>query len=97
MEEGDEEFLEWKQVLAQEESDFERKEKSRWEYSSEVIGQYRKLAPYILFDHGDLIWEISDGLNIEGTLLKYFEGQATLDQVLLELDNKVAMLYLEMK
>ena len=73
MEEGDEEFLEWKQVLAQEEGDFEREEKRRWEYSSEVIGQYRKLAPYILFDHGDLVWEISDGLDIEGTLLKYFE------------------------
>ncbi len=93
--ENEEYLARLKDELEQEEAAFAQEEKDRWEYSAEAIAEYRKLAPYIRIEHSGLIWEICDSLGIETTLMKYFEGHATLDQALSELDRKVAMMFLE--
>ncbi len=93
--ENEEYLARLKDELEQEEAAFAQEEKDRWEYSAEAIAEYRKLAPYMRIEHSGLIWEICDSLGIETTLMKYFEGHATLDQALSELDRKVAMMFLE--
>lgn len=93
--EDEEHLASLKDELEQEEAAFALEEKNRWEYSAETIAEYRRLAPYMCVEHGNLIWEINDSLDIDTTLMKYFEGHTTLDQAISELDRKVSMLFLE--
>jgi len=88
-------LLSLKEELAQEEALLAQQQANRWEYSTETIAEYRRLAPYISIEHDSFLWELHDKLNIEAILMKYFEGQATLDQALSELDRKVSILFWE--
>lgn len=82
-----------REELAAEEASFAQEE--QWVFSVDTIAQYRKLAPYISFEHGALIWGILDTLDAGDILTKYFEGTESIDRALLELDRRVAMMYYE--
>ncbi len=84
-------------LLAQEEAALNQLEKNRWEISPEDLAEYRKLAPYMVFDHRDLAHTINFQIDSTAILLKYFNKQATLDQVLAELDQRVSMMFWEMQ
>ncbi len=88
-------LLSLKEELAQEEALLAQQRENRWEYSADVIAEYRRLAPYLSIEHDSFLWDLYDKLNIEAILMKYFEGQVTLDQALSELDRKVSLLFLE--
>lgn len=83
------------EALLKEEAALASLEKQRYVYSKEVIDEYRQLAPFISFQHGSLVWAIFEEIGAEAILAKYFEGMATLDQVLSELDRRVAIMYYE--
>ncbi|MEG0638638.1 MAG: hypothetical protein RR824_01280 [Clostridia bacterium] len=92
----DEAFLQsLKEELAQKEADFAQEEKNRWVYSAEEIAQCHKFAPFLRMEHGNLLWAISEDLNIQTILFKYLEGHVPLDQALAELDRKASMMFLE--
>ncbi|MEG1891189.1 MAG: ABC transporter substrate-binding protein [Clostridia bacterium] len=78
---------------AAEETSFAHEE--QWVFSAQTIAQYRKLAPYISFEHGVLIWNIADTLGAVDILTRYFEGTESIARVLSELDRRVAMMYYE--
>ncbi len=81
-------------ALALAEAKFAQEEKTRWVYTAPVIEEYRSLAPYISLEHRTLLYAMID-LDADRILSKYFEGSATIDQVLSELDRRVAMMYYE--
>ena len=88
-------LLSLKEELAQEEARLAQQQANQWEYSADKIAEYRRPAPPIGIEHDSFLWELHDKLNIGAILMKYFEGQATLDQALSELDRKVSILFLE--
>lgn len=84
-----------KGMIENRENEFAKLELERWECSAEVIAEYRKVAPYFNLDTQHLISSIALEIGAWEILSQYLHGNATLDQVLEELDHKVAMAFLE--
>lgn len=84
----------WEAALAAEETALAQ-ETDRWVYSPDVIAEYKAIAPYISIKDGDLVWAITETIDAKSILMRYFMGTATLDQVLNELDQRVAMMFYE--
>ncbi len=81
--------------IAQAEAELIQEERRRYECSPEAIKEYRDVASFMSFENGARVWSITETLDAQTILCKYLDGVATLDQVIDELDRKVAMMYYE--
>ncbi len=68
---------------------------NRYMCSAEEIAEYRGIADHMSFKNGALVWDITEVLGATDILMRYFDGSATLDQVITELDRRVMMMHYE--
>ncbi len=70
-------------------------ENTRYTISAQDIAEYRAVAQHMSLKNHHLAWEITEELDVEAMLTRYFEGYASLEQTLGELDKRVAMMFYE--
>jgi len=70
-------------------------ESTRYTISAQDIAEYRAVAQHMSMKNHHLAWEITEEAEVEAMLTRYFEGYASLEQTLGELDKRVAMMFYE--
>ena len=81
--------------LAEAEANLALAESQRYVCAQEDIAAYRAVANFMDLRHSPMAWRIMEKIGANAILEKYLNGMASLDQVLAELDNRVAMMYYE--
>ncbi len=64
-------------------------------YAAEEIAEYREVAQDIKLQNSWIVWEMSNELDIEGMFEKYFDGYASLQQTLSEIDKRLLLMLYE--
>ena len=81
--------------LAECEASLSLAETSRYIISPEVIAEYQAVAQGLSLRNHHWAWEIMEELDTQALFTRYFEGGASLEQTLRELDQRVAMMFYE--
>ena len=70
-------------------------EENLYVYAAEDIAEYREVAQYMELQNRWIVWEMSNELDIEGMFEKYFDGYASLQQTLSEIDKRLLLMLYE--
>ena len=70
-------------------------EENLYVYAAEDIAEYREVAQYMKLQNSWIVWEMSNELDIEGMFEKYFDGYASLQQTLSEIDKRLLLMLYE--
>ena len=70
-------------------------EENLYVYAAEDIAEYREVAQDIELQNSWIGWEMSNELDIEGMFEKYFDGYASLQQTLSEIDKRLLLMLYE--
>ena len=70
-------------------------EENLYVYAAEEIAEYREVAQDIELQNSWIGWEMSNELDIEGMFEKYFDGYASLQQTLSEIDKRLLLMLYE--
>ena len=70
-------------------------EENLYVYTAEDIAEYREVAQYIELQNSWIVWEMSNELDIDGMFEKYFDGYASLQQTLSEIDKRLLLMLYE--
>ena len=70
-------------------------EENLYVYTAEDIAEYRKLAQDMELQNSWIVWEMSNELDIDGMFEKYFDGYASLQQTLSEIDKRLLLMLYE--
>lgn len=73
----------------------EDEERYRWEISAESIERYRELAPYIKVQTSYELYNGESGEELQKIIMRYRDGQLSVDQMIREMDQKSQMIFLE--
>ena len=70
-------------------------EENLYGYAAEEIAEYREVAQDIKLQNSWIVWEMSNELDIDGMFEKYFDGYASLQQTLSEIDKRLLLMLYE--
>ena len=70
-------------------------EENLYVYAAEDIAEHRKLAQDMELQNSWIVWEMSNELDIDGMFEKYFDGYASLQQTLSEIDKRLLLMLYE--
>ena len=70
-------------------------EENLYVYAAEDIAEYRELAQDMELQNSWIVWEMSNELDIEDMFEKYFDGYASLQQTLSEIDKRLLLMLYE--
>ena len=70
-------------------------EENLYVYAAEDIAEYREVAQYMELQNSWIVWEMSNELDIDGMFEKYFDGYASLQQTLSEIDKRLLLMLYE--
>ena len=70
-------------------------EENLYVYAAEDIAEYRELAQDMELQNSWIVWEMSNELDIDGMFEKYFDGYASLQQTLSEIDKRLLLMLYE--